>query len=301
LGSLLALGALARDSELTAMLSLGVPQRRIIGSVLILILPIMVFLLGITEFVIPPAQQLAQAQRAAALVSSTSSHDENSFWAHSDRQYLNVQHFGRKNFAFGIDIYAFASDGSLESVIHADHAHVRKDGTWLLTAVSRRRVNSAQFVTDHLAVLSWHSFIPFQQMEFMTLPLDSIPPIALFRHVRDLDRMHQKATRYRHALWAKISIPLSMIAMILITAPFMFGSGRLKSMGRNLAFGVGFGIVFSLSQQILERLGLLLDLNPAIAALTPSLLVIALAIYRLHYAQRLAWRRRSFTPLYPSP
>lgn len=298
LGSLVALGDLARHSELTAMLSLGVSQRRIIGSVLILTLPIVAFLLLVEEFVIPPAQQLAQSQRSSALVSSTSSDDQDSFWAHSDRQYLNVQHFGPKNLAIGIDIYAFAPDGSLKSIIHADHADIRRDGIWLLTGVSRKRVASSQMVTDRLASLSWHSFIPFQQMQFMTLPLESIPPIALYRHVRDLDRQHQRTTRYSHELWAKISIPLSMIAMIMIAAPFVFGSNRLTSTGRSLAFGIGFGIVFSLGQQILERLGLLLELNPALAALTPSLLVIALAFYRLQHV-RGRRRTRSFTSAYP--
>ena len=67
LSSLLALGALARSSELTAFRSLGVSEVRIVGALLKLALPIIAVLFLVAQFVIPPAQQLAQRQQAAAL------------------------------------------------------------------------------------------------------------------------------------------------------------------------------------------------------------------------------------------
>ena len=278
LGSLLALGALARNSELTAMLSLGISERRIIGSVLKLTLPIIGILLLMTEFVIPPAQQMAQEQRAYALSSSASSHTDNGFWAQDDHQYLNVQEFRPGNVPLGIDIYSFETDGSLDSIIHADHAVIRSDGVWLLSIVSRKRIRASEFTTEHLASLPWHSFIPMRQIRFLILPLNSTPPIELYWYIRSLEQRHQNTTRYEQELWTKASIPLSMIAMIMIAAPFVFGSRRAQSTGKQLTQGVGFGIVFSLSQQILGHLGLLLELNPAATALAPSLLVIIVAV-----------------------
>ncbi len=301
LGSLLALGSLARNSELTAMLSLGISERRIIGSVLALTLPVVAGLILMAEFVIPPAQQLAQAQRTSALSSSTSSHDDNSFWAQSNHQYLNVQQFLRGNVPIGIDIYAFAADGSIKSIIHADRAFIQPDGIWQLAGVTRRRVNSSIIRIDYLASLSWQSFIPPQQMQFLTLPLTSVPPIALYWHVRGLEKQNQKATRYEHELWTRVSIPVSMIAMIMIAAPFVFGSARAQRIGRNLSLGVGFGIAFALSQQILDHAGTLLDLSPAITALAPSLLVIVLAIYLFRRAHRPRRRRGSLTQPYRGP
>ena len=301
LGSLLALGALARNAELTAMLSLGISESRIIGSVLKLTLPIVATLLLTTEFVIPPAQQLAQEQRAYALSSSASSHVDNSFWAQDDHQYLNVQQFGPGNVPLGIDIYAFESDGSLDSIIHADHAVIRSDGMWLLSIVSRKRIYASEFRTDHLASLPWRSFIPIRQIRFLILPLNSTPPVELYWYIRSLEQRHQNATRYEQELWTKASIPLSMVAMIMIAAPFVFGSTRAQSTGQHLTRGVGFGIVFSLSQQILGRLGLLLDLSPAVTALAPSLLVIVLAIYLFRNTHRRKPRDRRVIPQHPGP
>ena len=68
------------------------------------------------------------------------------------------------------------------------------------------------------------------------------------------------------------------IAMIMMSAPFVFGRVRTQSTGQRLAYGVGFGIVFSLMQQIFDHLGLLLRISPALTASGPSLAVIALAL-----------------------
>ncbi|WP_419730474.1 LPS export ABC transporter permease LptG [Lichenicola sp.] len=287
LGSLLALSGLSRNIELTAMLSLGIPERRIIGAVLALAAPAIILAFLTAEFIIPPAEQLAQSLRASALASSSdASNEQSSFWAQSHHQYLNVQQFRRKGTPIGIDIYDFADDGSLERAIHASRADIKPDGTWLLGNVTRTSIEDFQMRTEHFAAMPWHSFIPLQQMQFLTLPLDSIPPIALYRHIRDLDRQHQRNTRFRYEFWAKVAIPFSMVAMVVTAAPFVFGSVRARSTGRTLAIGVGFGIVFSLSQQILSRMGLLLHVSPAITALAPPVLVFVLSISLFRRAHR---------------
>jgi lipopolysaccharide export system permease protein len=260
------------------MSSLGVPERRIIGAVLALTVPIVIALLLMAEFVIPPAQELAQARRASALSPSMSFHAENTLWAQRDLEYLNVQQFGRGDVPIGIDIYTFADDGSLESLIHADRAKIRTDGTWLLTAVTRKRVRDLQFTTDHLATLPWHSFLAPQQVRFLFLPIQSIPPIALYSYIRTVEARNQKVPQYEAVFWDKVSIPLSLIAMVMLAAPFAFGPPRAHSTGRNLSFGIGFGIVYSLAQQVLSQIGLLLDLSPAISALAPPLLVMVAAV-----------------------
>ena len=249
LGSLLALGPLARNAELTAMLSLGISGNRIIAAVLELTLPIVAALLLTAELVVPPAQRLAQSQRAAALSSASSLHSDNSLWAEGNRQYLNVRQFERGNVPVGIDIYGFADDGSLRSLVHGDRAVIRPDGTWLLSGVTRRE--------------------------------ESVPPIALFRYVHGLRHGDAQAGRYRRELWARIGIPFSMVAMVMISAPFAFGPSRMRTAGQSIARGIGIGLIFSLAQQIVGRLGLLLDLSPAVTALLPPLLVIALAVHLL--------------------
>lgn len=288
LGCLLALGGLAHNLELTAMQSLGMSRRRIIGAVLRLTLPIIIVILFMMELAIPPAQQLAQEQRSSALSPSTSSHSDKSYWAQKDRQFLNVQRFEHGKVPVGIDVYAFNTDGSLQSILHADRADIRQDGTWLLKNVSKRHTDSSQLTTETFATLAWPSFLARQDIQFLVLPPTDIAPLALFHHIRMLAKHHQNTTRYKQALWAKISVPLSIVAMALSTAPFVFGLPRTQGRGDNLARGVGFGITFSLGQQILARVGLLLNFSPVITATALPLLVIVLALYLLRSGENRA-------------
>jgi lipopolysaccharide export system permease protein len=67
----------------------------------------------------------------------------------------------------------------------------------------------------------------------------------------------------------------------MIAIPFAFESPRRQSYGSQIMIGAAIGIVFSLSQQIADHLALLLALNPALSALAPSLLLMALALHLL--------------------
>ncbi len=284
LSSLLALGALARSAELTAFRSLGVSEMRIVGAVLKLALPIIAVLFLVAQFVIPTAQHLAQRQQAAALNDAVPLVSSGGFWAENNRQYLNVRDFGSGNMLLGIEIYDFDDDGTLQTYLHADRATIEPNGTWLLTGVQRTQVISSQFVTEQLPSTPWNSFISARQVQLLTLPPETMPPIALYEYIQQLKQLHQQAIRYKQQFWTMVSIPLSIIGMVLIAAPFVFGSQRSASAGRQLLIGTILGIVFLLSQQITGYLGLLLDLNPALSALAPSLLLLGIGWYLLQRA-----------------
>ncbi|MGC8535013.1 MAG: LPS export ABC transporter permease LptG [Rhizomicrobium sp.] len=286
LGSLLGLGGLASGSELTAMRALGISERRIAGALFKLTVPIVAGLFLMAEFVVPPAQQFAQTERAAKLSSSAPVRSGESFWAQGDGQYLNVKHFGFGNAPRGINIYTFSAAGALASYIHADRAIIRPNGTWLLAGVVQTRLMSSEFQTEHLTSLAWHSFLPKKQARLLVLPPESMPPIELYLYVRNLEKHNQPATRYQQAFWEKISIPLSMFAMILVAMPFVFRTSRAQNSGQQLAIGAIIGVVFTLIQQITAHLDLLLALNPAAIITAPPILLMIAAIYLFRRTQR---------------
>jgi lipopolysaccharide export system permease protein len=293
---LFALGSLASRSELTAMRAGGVSPHRIVGTVFKLAGYTVVALFLLAQFVIPPTQQLAQAQRASRLSTSEAVRSGNSFWAAGDHQFLNVRRFDNGNIPSDIYLYEFAASGELERLIQADHAEVRPDGTWLLKEVSRKRFSGARSAaegiprsaggatrdtrieTDRLASLVWRPFLRPRQASVLILPANSMQPIELYQYVRDLERRGQPAARYAQELWAKIDLPLAMAAMILIAAPFVFGPLRTRGAGQRMMIGTMIGIVFSLIQQITVYLGQLLNLSPALTQMGPSVALMALAL-----------------------
>ena len=299
IGTLLALGGMARNAELAAMLSLGMSEGRIVGAALRLVLPLSALLFLLMQVVIPPAQQLAWEERAAALANPAVPGHGSGFWTRHGGDYLNVQRFEAARVPVGIDLYSFRADGSLSRVLEAERATIAPDGTWNLAHVTRRRIDGWRIETDHLPTLAWHSFISPGEIRFLIVPLDSVAPTTLFRHIRALPA-DQRATRDEQVLWTDASLPLVLVAMIMAAAPFVFGSPRSQSGGQHLARGVGVGIVFSLGQQIVSRLGLLLDISPALVAVVPPLLVIALATWLLRARHRPRRRQASVSALSPA-
>ena len=279
LAVLFALGSLATHAELTAMRAGGLSPGRIIGAVFKLGGATVIALFLLAEFVIPAAQQLAQSMRATRLSATQAVRSGNSFWAEGDRQYLNVRQFANGNMPTDIYLYEFAESGELQTLIQADHAEVRPDGSWLLEGVSRKQFSGTRISTDRLGSLPWRPFLRPRQASLLTLPPESMQPVELYLYVRELERRNQPVARYAQELWAKIDVPFAIAAMIMIAAPFVFGPLRKQSIGQYVMIGTMIGIVFSLIQQITIYLGQLLNVSPALTATLPSFVLLALAAY----------------------
>ena len=132
--------------------------------------------------------------------------------------------------------------------------------------------------------MRWRSFLNPDDIATLTKSPESLSPIELFLHVRFLRATGQEAKAYALALWRKIGGALTMIAMLLLSIPFVFGSVR-TGLGNRLVFATMLGISVYLFDQIVANTGLLLHLNPAFIALSPGLLLIGLASF---------WLRRVF-------
>ena len=277
LGCLLALGTLASSNELTAMRAAGVSERVIIGWIFKLGLPIMLALFLVAQFVVPPAARMAQSQRSARLEPAGAVRTGNGYWAHGGNSYLNVEQFSDGGMPQNISVYRFSDSGDLIEFLHADRAQVRGDGTWLMSGVLEKRFDVDRVDTVRRATLSWKSFLRPEQVQLLVLPPQSMAPIALWRYVADLRAQGQQAIRYEQELWRQLSIPFATAAMVLIAAPFIFGPMRARSTGQRVTVGVIIGVVFTLCQQIAGYVGLLLNLNPALTALAPSVLLFLLA------------------------
>ncbi|WP_234730723.1 LPS export ABC transporter permease LptG [Acidocella facilis] len=274
LASLLGLGSLAKSSELTAFRSFGVSQARIVGAVAKLCLPIILALFLLAQFVIPPAQQAAQRAQAAALGDALPGMVNGGFWAQKDGVFLNVQSFADGHTLHGVSIYTLAPDGTLRDVVQADDATPQPDGSWALSGVHHEVITHGQVESAPAQSLSWKPFLSTRQLQLLAIPPETMPPLALYAYLRQLQAQHQQALRYQQTFWSMVAVPLSLFGMALIAAPFVFGPQRAGGAGRQIVIGALLGMVYLLVQQITGYLGLLLAVHPAIAALAPSLVLL---------------------------
>lgn len=279
LGSVVALGGLASAGELVAMQAAGISTRRVGWSVL---KPGLLFMAGTLlagEFVAPPLDQAAYVRRVRAMSAVPAMLSDQGFWSRDARRFLRVRHVTAADVLGGVEVYEFDDEGRLRVFLHARRADLVDARRWLLTDVLEKQFAPEGVTTRRLPARAWESFLGREQVDLLVLPASSLSLWDLYRYVGVLRAGGQDPARYQLALWQKVSMPLATGAMVLLAIPFVFGLLRVASAGQRMMAGTLAGITFHLSNQIVARVGLLLNLSPGVIALAPVAAVLVTALW----------------------
>jgi lipopolysaccharide export system permease protein len=279
LGSVIALGALAGAGELGAMQAAGVSTRRIAWAALKPALLFTVVAVVAGEVVVPPLDQAAHVLRTRAISTITAIRADRSVWARDGLRFLHVRRVGEADVLHGVEIYEFDADRRLRLFLHAERAEIGAGSRWQLTNVLEKEFPPGGITTRRLPGRSWESFMSREQIGLLALPPSSLSSADLYRYSRLLRAGGQSPARYEMALWRKVSMPMAASAMVLLAIPFVFGLLRVASTGQRVMVGTSLAIAFHLGDQVLARVGLVMNLNPAMIALAPVGAVLAAAAW----------------------
>jgi lipopolysaccharide export system permease protein len=111
---------------------------------------------------------------------------------------------------------------------------------------------------------------------------------VLYSYSQYLANTGRSTVLYLSAFWQKITLPLTVAAMVFLATPIStnLGSRRERNFGVSMGIGALAGILFYLSAQIVFALGQLLQLSIPLVAISPSLVVFACASLLL---RRVRW------------
>ena len=280
LASLTALGTLASGRELVAMQAAGVSPLRIGWSALRPGLAFMAVAVALGQFVAPPLDRAAHIGRAQALSTTVAIQSEHGFWSRAGHRFLRVSDIRAGGVLGGVEIYEFGDDGRLRRFTHARRADVGAGREWRLTDVVQKDFEPGGIERRELPVLAWASFLSAEQVALLALQPSILSLSDLYRYVRHLQASGQDSASYELALWQKASMPLAVAAMTLLSVPFVLGVMGMASTGQRMMVGSLVGVSFHLASQVIARLGLLLNLSPAVTALAPALVVLAVTVWR---------------------
>jgi lipopolysaccharide export system permease protein len=285
LGSVLALGLLADRGELQAMQGAGLSVLRICWSVLAAGLLCMLVSAFMMEFVVPPLDQHARTRRTIALSDSGITMTKKGFWARNGTDIIHVRKTMYGRLPVEVDVFQRDESGRLRAVILASRAEIDPNGRWLLKDVEEKDIGAAGVTTRHLDSLTLDTLLGPEQVQLQEIPPESLSPSDLYRHVEALRARGQNAERYEREFWRKITMPLATGAMILLSLTFVFGPIRGSGTGRRIVTGLMVGIGVKLASNILNDLGHLAGIHPALPALAPALAVAAFAFWRIRAFQ----------------
>ncbi len=273
IGNVIALGRLAVNSEIISMRAAGLSPARLslasfkVGLCLLL-------LLGVLEqFAAPVLHQKAIAHRLDALNQSAELGEDLGIWTRDENHVLRLGDLIRAASVRDVEVFILDGQGLLARYIHAEHAEIINDEQWNLYDVTKKEFQGSGVNSTHLDRMIWRPFLNSDQVATLTRPPESLAPTDLYRHISYLKKTGQQHNEISLAFWRKFGAGLIMLAMLLLSVPFVFGSIR-SGIGTRLVLAGITGICVYLLDQIFSNAGLLLNLNHAMVALTPGLVLL---------------------------
>ena len=100
----------------------------------------------------------------------------------------------------------------------------------------------------------------------------------LRKYIDHLKRNHQDTRASELAYWGKWMLPVSTAVMVVLAIPFVLGSIRAGTMGRNLFLGSLMGLSFFFFSQVFGYVVLVHGVPPLLGATLPSVIFLGIAM-----------------------
>jgi lipopolysaccharide export system permease protein len=286
IGSLLGMGLLARNSELTVMRAAGIPVLRIGASMALAGVILTMIGVLVAEFVAPAATERARTQRAIDRYQSISYERRGGAWVRDGDLILKAEQRTVDGLLRGITVFEMTPDNRLAGVGRADSAIERPGGGWDLkdyaaSAFGTEGVTTRKAESRPLETAISSAFLSMATTDPMELSMRD-----LRQGIHYLSANGGQTRAWKFAFW---SIPARAVAIpfaVLLALPFLFGSLRSSGNGARATLGMVFGLAYYILQRMVQSGTIAFSLDPLLLAWLPTLALAAIVTF-------LIWRLRA--------
>lgn len=279
LGALLGLGNLASGNELMVMRAAGISTVRLGRSCLLGGLVLALLCLALGEFVAPHAARQANELKNSARMNRVSFLARGGIWARDGDVVFNVQQMVSADHLLGVSLYIMGEGERIERILVAKEAEAEPEGGWSLKNVRETRFGEEssgalgnEIETATHESLPWNSLLDTSLLRLFVVDPDVLSLRGLGQYIDFLKRNDLDVKRYEQAFWQKVVMPVSIMVMVVLALPFVFGPLRSVGTGQRVLFGVLIGVGFYLVNLTLGHSGLVFGLPPIFSAWAPTVL-----------------------------
>lgn len=284
LGGLLGLGGMANNNEIMAIRSAGVSKQHIALTVGLLAVVLGICMTLLQFFVVPGFEREAAHLHGKALQQAGESRQANgAFWTRNGDFFIRVNEVKFDRTLADIEIYSVSNQGGLSQLLQARSADYAGDDNWLLSGVVNSELQRTQVQETTRDSLLWKNLLSAEQAAVLILPLEALAPSDLVKTIANLKRNQLDTHTYEIVFWQQVSLLPGLLAMALLSLPFLLGATRSVSASQRAMIGGLIGIGFYLVQQLSGHLAGLFGMNPALVIITPSLLLLGVAIVAIRH------------------
>lgn len=280
LGTLMGLGTLAGQSELTAMRAAGFSLLRM-GAVTViagLILGLFGYVLG--DWIAPATQRAAQDYKFTARDGSLAQAEKHPVWLRDGDSIFHIRQLIAQDHVADVDVFTLAADMRLIASYRIKEGRYQ-GGEWRFSGVRKAALTMDSVTTTDVPQLTWKGALSPEVLHLLLLKADSLTMPGLVRLIGYLDGNRLDSTRYRAEMWRKLIAPVTVMSLMLFAIPFVLTSPRSGGAGQRLLIGILVGVGFYVLNEVSVNLGQIYQWPPFLAAATPTLLLAAVGVYRL--------------------
>ncbi|WP_462382065.1 LPS export ABC transporter permease LptG [Pseudomonas sp. Marseille-QA0892] len=269
IGSMIGLGTLASNSELTIMRAAGVSIGRIVWAVM---KPMMVLLIAgvlVGEYVAPWTENKAQGDRSLAQGGGEAQGSRYGYWHRQGDQFVHINSVQPNGVLYGITRYEFDGERKLLWSSFANRATYQQDH-WQLEDIVTTRFHGQSTEAVHEATENWDLALNPGLLGTVMMEPETLSISGLWGYSGYLTAQGLNNGQYMLAFWTKLLQPLVTAALVLMAISFVFGPLRSVTLGQRIFTGVVVGFVFRITQDLLGPASLVFNFSPLFAVLIPA-------------------------------
>lgn len=288
IGSLLVLGAMAKNCELVAMRAAGISANKIAWfvSYYVLFFTIIVFLSG--ELLAPKIELFAQKRKTLALSQGKAMYTSYGTWMRTNNKFIHIAHIKNHNILSKVTIYELDQNFKLKRTKFAETAKLIDNNIWELQNVlitdlpdnTSRRGSPGVIILNKESSQIESNLVDLNILQVTGIKhLERLSIVTLAKVIKDRLANNLTVLDYKVAFWKKIVQPFSILIMSYLAVPFVLGPLRSCSKGLRLLVGIIIGFLFHLLNALFCPLVAVIDVPPSMAVMLPPIFFLCLSVY----------------------
>ncbi|WP_176502953.1 LPS export ABC transporter permease LptG [Cobetia sp. 5-11-6-3] len=286
LGALIGLGSMASSNELTIMRAAGRSLTRILWGVMKPLGLVIVITMAVGEYVAPVTEMQADAWRAEQQQGAGAVYAEGGGWQREGNNFYRFGSIRSDDVVLNVTRYQFDDDQELKQAMYARRA-VWEDDHWTLEAVEttvfeREGGEVASTRVEQQDSRQWDTRLTPDLLKLVITEPKQQSASDLWRYASYLKGQGLSANQPLLYFWQKILQPLTLAALVLVAASFVFGPLRTVAAGTRVFYGIIVGLLFKYLQDLLAPASVVFGFAPIWAVLAPTIAcyVIGLLLIR---------------------
>jgi lipopolysaccharide export system permease protein len=283
MATLLTLGSLSMNSELTAMRSCGISLARISAPILGIALLVSIITLFLGELVLPRsfAQRSYIQEVLIEKKSPSTSFRQHNIWHKEEGSILRASLFDpAKGELKGITFWEFPPGGAQPSRRTEASSGVLEEHGWVFRdAVVREFQGGEVSSTKKFATLGAKLKLKPADLKVLGKYSDGMTIVELRRYCAKLKAGGYDPTRYLAQMHSRFSLPFGCAIMAFLGIPFALKSSRSSGIAFGIGLSLGIGFLYVIVNSIIISFGQIGFLPPMVAAWATNFIFLLVGIW----------------------